>query len=151
MPSASFETSITIAETPQHIYEYVRHPTHFVRLQPLISDIYHIEEGHNQAGHTTYRYEATEQMTVLGLRLNNHLRALMTLVEPGRVLQQEAVAPMGVRVKQVLTLTAIEGGAEVLNQIEVSAHRLLLNYTIATAKKAHSALLIELKQRVEAS
>ena len=44
MPSASFETSITIAETPQRIYEYVRHPTHFVRLQPTPMAIVYIDQ-----------------------------------------------------------------------------------------------------------
>lgn len=149
MPTESFDKQMIIAQPPQHIYDYLCHPTHFVRLQPLIKDIFNIEESQDDAGHTIYRYEATEAMSLFGFKLNNHLRAVMTLAEPGRVLMQVAQAPMGVQVKQVLTLSPVPEGTSVNNHIEVTASRPLLGFSTATAKEAHAALLEELKRRME--
>lgn len=151
MPSETFEKSIIVSRTPQEIYDYLSHPNSFVRLQPLIKGIYNIQQGRNLVGQTTFSYEATEELFFFGfVKYNNHLRATMTLADPGRIILQEVDAPMNVRVKQLLKFTLMDdGGSEVIDAIEIIAPSALLSYAVRTAKEAHESLLHKLKNRME--
>ncbi|MBM4426039.1 MAG: SRPBCC family protein [Chloroflexi bacterium] len=146
MPIFSLGFEIQINVSPQTVYDHLRDPHNLVGLQPLLT---HVENV--QASHTSVSYDTVEAFRWLGIFLyRNRIHVRTTFIDPPQRLETVVHSFPNITLQVGYTFTPQAGGALLRESVQISCHAWLAGFVTDQATHAQTALLENLKTRLEA-
>lgn len=143
-----FERSVAIRSEPGAIEAELADPQRQIGLQPLLVSVSEIDGGDSTR---TRHFEAIEIVRVFGcVKLRNRIRVRIHVTRPGEVVEFEASSFPGIVVHSRFTLSRVESGTHVREEVRLEAPILLRGFVASEAMRAQEELLANLKQRLEA-
>lgn len=139
-----------IAVHAQRVYEHLSVPDNLAALQPFVRHISPAREDSAPDGTRIQHYETLEHVPLWGiLRLPTRVRVEQHLNRPPQQMVNRVFGAFGVVVVFTYDFEAVAGGTRLVETIDARAPALLLHFVLAQARAAQTAVLRNLKQRLE--
>lgn len=149
MPVYNLEFQIEIDAPPQTMYEHLSDPHHFVGLQPLLTHVDAVQYGERD-GKRMVSYETVEAFRGLGVVLyRNRIRVQTVFTDPPRRFHTVVHSFPNIVLNVEYTFTPQDGGVLVRETMEIQTVAWLGKFVTGEAAKAQTALLANLKKRME--
>lgn len=149
MPIYKLEFQTNINASLQTVYEHLRNPQNFVGLQPLLTHVENIQHQ-EQDGRQSVGYDTVEAFRWLGFVLyKNRIRVQTVFTNPPHQLNTvvHSFPNINIHVEYLFTTQGEGTLVKETMQIEVSAW--LAKFVTTQATQAQTALLANLKNRLE--
>jgi hypothetical protein len=131
----SFEHSIVIPNTtPKALSSFLANIHNQTKFHPLIISV--TEESPNH-------YVIVDQLSMFGIKFKLTYKAVVVSASPDQVVT-EAIQPL-VYLRNTTNLSAVGGGTQVHELVEIEAGRLFMGYTYSQIKSSHQELLNKLR------
>ncbi len=149
MPVYNLEFQIRIQASPQVVYEHLSDPHNFVGLQPLLTYVDHVAFG-EQDGKRTVSYETVEAFRAFGIVLyRNRIRVQTVFTDPPRQYHTRVHSFPNITLNVEYTFTPQAEGVLVQETMQIQVHAWLKGFVLRQAAQAQTALLANLKKRLE--
>lgn len=146
MPTYSLDFEIQINVSPQTVYDHLRDPHNLVGLQPLLT---HVENV--QASHTSVSYDTVEAFRWLGIVLyRNRIHVQTTFIDPPQRFETVVHSFPNITLQVGYTFTPQGDRTLVCEEVRITCHAWLAGFVTEQATRAQTALLENLKTRLEA-
>lgn len=142
-----FQTWINVP--PLTVYEHLSDPYNLVGLQPLLTYVDAVQFG-EQGGLKSISYETVEAFRWKGIVLyRNRIRVQAVFTDPPRKINMVVHSIPNITLNVEYTFTPQGDGVQVRETMKIHTHALLAGFVIREATKAQTALLKNLKDRLE--
>lgn len=139
----AFETEIKLP--PQTVYDHLRDPRNFVGLQPLLTHVENI-----QAAETSVSYDTVEAFRWLGIVLyRNRIHVQTKFTDPPRHFETVVHSFPKITLHVGYTFTPHGAGTLLREEMRITCHAWLAGFVTEQAARAQTALLRNLKTRLE--
>lgn len=145
MPEYNLEFQTNIKVLPQAVYDHLCDPHNLVGLQPLLTHVDAVQVEEQGVSYETV--EAFRWMNIVLYR--NRIRVQTTFTNPPYQLQMAVHSFPDITLNVEYTFTAQDGGVLVKETMQIHTHAWLAGFVISEATKAQTALLANLKDRLE--
>lgn len=146
MPIYLLGFEIQINVTPQTVYDHLRDPHNLVGLQPLLT---HVENV--QASHSSVSYDTVEAFRWLGIVLyRNRIHVQTTFIDPPQRFETVVHSFPNITLQVGYAFKPQAGGTLLRESVQISCHAWLAGFVTVQATRAQTALLENLKSRLEA-
>lgn len=139
------ETEMRVA--PTRLHEFLCDPNNYVPLHPLIESIEEIDPLDEMPN--ARRYRVVDRIPMGPFKLRTVDTAALDPVSDLEVHGHAWQSP-GIRLLTVYRLSEVASGTRLVEQVSVSANRLLRGYVISQASKSHLETLGKMKVLLEA-
>lgn len=149
MPVYLLEFQTRIKVPPQVVYDHLSDPHNFVGLQPLLTHVEAVQFGElngvRSVSYTTV--EAFRRMNIVLYR--NRIRVQSFFTRPPYQINVVVHSFPNITLNVEYTFAPLGDGVHVKEEMQIQAHALLAKFVISEATKAQTALLENLKHRLE--
>jgi len=147
MPVYNLEFQMQIKVQPQVVYEHLRDPHNLVGLQPLLT---HVDAVQSDGDGQGVSYETVEAFRWMNLVLyRNRIRVRAVFTDPPRQMKMAVRSFPNITLNVDYTFTPQGDGVLVKEAMQIHAHAWLAKFVTSEATKAQTALLENLKHRLE--
>ncbi len=146
MPVYNLEFQVQIKVQPQVVYDHLCDPHNLVGLQPLLTQVDAVQPDDHGVSFETV--EAFRWMNVVLYR--NRIRVQAVFTDPPRQMKMAVRSFPNITLNVDYTFTPQGDGVLVKEAIQVHTHARLAKFVTSEATKAQTALLENLKNRLEA-
>ena len=151
MPVYTLEFQTQIKVPPQVVYDHLSDPHNFVGLQPLLTHVEAVQfgelDGVKSVSYTTV--EAFRRMNIVLYR--NRIRVRSVFTRPPHQIDVVVHSFPNITLNVEYTFAPLDDGVHVKEVMQIQTHALLAKFVINEATKAQTALLENLKYRLENS
>jgi hypothetical protein len=147
----TFTLDVLIDAPAEQIIDHLMQPENYVGLQPFVQSSDTLERGLDAQGFPFVRYRSVEHVPLLGnLRLPTPIEAHTTLTRPAEQMITTVNSAASINITFIYDFRL--EGAQTLLTLTVNAvtPRVLLSLVLRRAKQAQTAVLNNLKARMEA-
>ena len=145
MAAVRFERAIEVRATPDRVFEELAEPARFLGLQPLLTSVRELPGADGERVFT-----ATERVPIAGpIALPSRLRVVLRPDSAARSVGFATRAPLGIALTGAFAVEGADGGARVVESVEVRCAGWLVGFVLPQAIRAQEALLANLKARLE--
>ena len=142
-----FQTQINIS--PQVVYEHLSKPQNMVGLQPLLTHVENIQH-HEHNGKQSVSYNTVEAFRWLGLVIyKNRIQVQANFTNPPTQLNIVVYSFPNITADVEYRFTAQDGGTLVKETMQIQVSAWLAKFVTSQANQAQTALLANLKNRLE--
>jgi len=149
MPDYFLEFTAHINVPPGTVYDHLSDPHNFVGLQPLLT---HVEAVHfyERDGRRSVSYDTVEAFRWKDLVLyRNRIRVQTVFTDPPGHFETVVHSFPKITLRVDYTFTSHDGGTLVREAMYISCHAWLAKFVTDQAARAQTALLANLKERLE--
>lgn len=149
MPVYNLEFQTEIKASPQAAHDHLSDPHHLIGLQPLLTHVETVQFG-EQDGIKNVSYETVEAFRWMSIVLyRNRIHVQTVFTNPPLQFNTVAHSFPNITLNVEYNFTAQDGGALVKEAMQIHTHSILSKFVIGEAIKAQTALLANLKNRLE--
>jgi hypothetical protein len=142
-----FQAQINVL--PQVIYDHLSDPHHFVGLQPLLTHVEAVQFGERD-GLKNVCYTTVEAFRWKGIVLyRNRIQVQTTFTSPPLQFTTTVHSFPKITLHVEYTFESLNGGTLVKEEMQIHVHSWLAGFVTSEATKAQTALLTNLKKRLE--
>lgn len=124
-----------VAASPEVVYDYLKEPTNYLKLSPLIVDVSDIQHRQNDAGQPECRYRSIERFKFGGIfHYDNRLDVTMTLSPSKTRIIADVQSQFSVTVRFIYDLAPSEGQTQVTETITVQMPGFVRTFVVQQAK-----------------
>jgi hypothetical protein len=135
--------------SPQTVYDHLRNPQNFVGLQPLLTHLENIKVLQLD-DRRSVSYDTVEAFRWKGLVLyRNRIRVRTVFTDPPHQFETVVHSFPNITVRVTYTFNSKDGGTRVHETMRISCHAWLANFVIDQALRAQTAVLANLKKRLD--
>jgi hypothetical protein len=149
MPIYNLEFQTQIKALPQVVYDHLSDPHNFVGLQPLLTHVEAVQFG-EQDGLKNVSYATVEAFRGMGVVLyHNRIQVKTTFTDPPLQFTTTVHSFPNITLHVEYTFELMDGGTLVKERMQIHVHSWLAGFVTSEATKAQTALLANLKKRLE--
>ncbi len=151
MPIYNLEFQTKIKVSSQVVYDHLADPHNFVGLQPLLTHVDAVQFG-EQGGMKSVSYETVEAFRWMGMVLyRNRIRVQTVFTDPPRQFNTLVHSFPGITLNVEYSFVPQDEGVLVKELMQIRVHAGLAKFVTSEAAKAQTALLENLKRRMESA
>lgn len=151
MPIYTLEFQTQIKVPSQVVYDHLSDPHNFVGLQPLLTHVEAVQFG-EQDGVKNVSYTTVEAFRWMDIVLyRNRIRVHSAFTKPPHQINVTVHSFPNITLNVEYTFTPLENGVHLKEVMQIHTHALLAKFVINEATKAQTALLENLKNRLESA
>jgi hypothetical protein len=149
MAVQTFEHSTFINAAPQTCSELFFEPVNFIKLNPLVAEVLDVNPGETEQGQPSCTFYVIDKIPVMGaitMPFKYWVRMTKTRdeMQVKQIISETRSFP-NVQLRNVVTFTVENGGTQVHESVRIETNPLLIGLSLQQAKRAHHALLANLK------
>lgn len=149
MPIYKLEFTKQISADPETIYQHLSQPNNLIGLQPLLTRVDRIQPF-EQNSRKAVSYETVEAFRWKGITLyENRIRVNTIFTDPPVRFETTVKSFPNINLLVTYTLRPIERGTLVTEEMQIECHSWLAGFVTSEARKAQTALLENLRSRLE--
>lgn len=143
-----FEKRTQLAVDAAALLTFLSVPHNHLGLQPLVSEIRHLQEFAAADGATGYRYTIVERLPIVG-PLAWHQPSQVQMIQRLDTYQIEFVVRSfpGLHLHSRYCLAPLVQGTELVETVNISVYSFLAGYVLKMAEQAHEAIFRQLQER----
>jgi len=143
-----FEKRAQLAVDAAALLAFLSVPHNHLGLQPLVSEIQHLQEFAAADGTTGYRYTIVERLPIVGSLAWYQPSQVQMIPRPDTHQIEFVVRSFpGLRLHSLYRLTPLFQGTELIETVTISVYSFLARYVLKMADQAHEAIFRQLQER----